>query len=277
PIAFTEAQRDFVSLTYRLNLKYDISASSNVYAGYAKGRRPNVLQFNSTQLEIMNAEKVHSFDAGFLWTAQQRFWFDMGVFYQLYNDFQTGKWIAGNYLTDNAGRATSYGAEITAKAALLKYLEIFGNYAYIHARFNDEDSDGNRQEYAGKTFRMTPENSFSIGFNAKIDVFGNLQIALTPTYSWKSHIWFDDSNDAVPENPSLARLEQDAFGLLNVNLAFRLHNPGLTLSVFGTNLTDEKYIIGAGNTGMMFGVPTYVPGLPRMFGARLTWKFACKD
>jgi outer membrane receptor protein involved in Fe transport len=273
---YKQVQRDFWSLTYRLNVKYDINEFSNVYVGYSKGRRPNVLQYNSAgQHEIMNAENLHSFDAGFKWTALQRFWFDAGLFYQLYNNFQTTKWdeTGANYLTADAGKATSYGAEITARAALTEYLDVFGNYAYIHARFDDTDSDGNKQEYAGKTFRLTPENSLSIGLHAKADITRNLQVIFTPAYSWKDHVWFEDSNDLQPADLSLARLEQDAYGLLTANLAFKLNKPNLTLSVFGTNLLDEHYIIGAGNTGMMFGVPTYVPGAPRMFGAKLKWKF----
>ncbi|GHT44785.1 hypothetical protein FACS189438_3150 [Bacteroidia bacterium] len=97
-----------------------------------------------------------------------------------------------------------------------------------------------------------------------------VQAIFTPTYSWKSHIWFDDANEDAMQDPTLDRLEQKAYGLLNANLAFRLDKPALTLSLFATNLTGEKYIIGAGNTGMMFGVPTYVPGTPTMF-------FACKN
>jgi outer membrane receptor protein involved in Fe transport len=274
PTDLKEIQRDFVSLTYRVNLKYDLSTSSNIYAGYARGRRPNVLQFNSAgQSEVMNSEKIHSFDAGFKWSAQQRYWFDFGMFYHKYNDFQTSKWDNSNYLVDDAGRATSYGVEATAKAVLFDFLDVFGNYAYIHAHFDDEDSDGAKQEYAGKTFRQTPANSFLLGLNAKANVAKGFQIVLTPTYSWKSHIWFEDSNDLQPADPALARLEQDAYGLLNLNLAFKFHKPRLTLALFASNLTDEKYIVGAGNTGMMFGVPTYVPGLPRMFGAKLKWLF----
>jgi outer membrane receptor protein involved in Fe transport len=150
---------------------------------------------------------------------------------------------------------------------------VFGNYAYIHARFDDEDNEGNKQEYAGKTFRQTPANSFLLGLNAKVNITKGIEAIFTPTYSWKSHIWFEDSNDLQPEDPSLARLEQSAYGLLNANLAFKFSKPRFILSLFASNLTDQKYIIGAGNTGMMFGVPTYVPGLPRMFGAKLSWHF----
>ena len=274
PTPYKKISKDFWSVTYRANLTYKINASSNVFAGYAKGRRPNVLQFSAAgESEVMNAENVHSFDLGYKWSTQQRFWFDVNLFYQLYNHFQTSKWDGANYLVADAGKATSYGVELTAKAALTNYLELFGNYNYIHATFDDEDSDGNPQEYAGNTFRQTPRNSFLIGLNAKADVSPNLQLVFTPSYSWKSHLWFEDSNAMQPEDPSLARLEQDAYGLLNVNLAANIKPLRLTLSVYAHNLLDEKYIVGAGNTGMMFGVPTYVPGTPRTIGAKLLWRF----
>ena len=75
----------------------------------------------------------------------------------------------------------------------------------------------------------------------------------------------EDANDAG--------IEQDAYGLLNATLAAFFKRQGLTVSLFGSNLTGEKYLIGAGNMGAMFGVPTFVPGAPRMTGAKLTWKF----
>ncbi|MDR3061338.1 MAG: TonB-dependent receptor, partial [Dysgonamonadaceae bacterium] len=168
---------------------------------------------------------------------------------------------------------TSYGAELTAKAALTDFLELFGNYSYIHARFDDKDSEGHPQEYAGNTFRLTPENSFSIGIHAKANLSGKFQALFTPSYSWKSAIWFEDSNELQPADPTLARLEQNAYGLLNANLAIKYLPGGITLSLFAHNLLGEKYLIGAGNTGMMFGVPTYVPGAPRMFGAGLKYAF----
>jgi outer membrane receptor protein involved in Fe transport len=274
PRADTTISESYLSLIYRFNLMYHINKDMTAFVGYSRGRRPTVLQFGSTGTpEEMQAERLHSFEAGFKWSAQQRFWLDAGLFYQRYSNFQTTKWVDGNYLTADAGRATSYGVELTAKAALTDFLELFGNYAYIHARFDDKDSDGSPQAYAGKTFRLTPENSFSIGLHATTNLSREIQLLFTPVYSWKSHIWFEDSNDLQPEDPTLARLEQPAYGLLSANLAVAYKSVGLTLSVFAHNLLNEKYLIGAGNTGMMFGVPTYVPGTPRMMGMKLKWDF----
>ena len=34
----------------------------------------------------------------------------------------------------------------------------------------------------------------------------------------------------------------------------------LELSFFAYNIFDEKYLVSAGNTGNLFGIPTFVPG-----------------
>ena len=39
------------------------------------------------------------------------------------------------------------------------------------------------------------------------------------------------------------------------------------------NITDEEYLIDAGNTGSQFGIPTYVPGNPRLYGMRVGYTF----
>jgi len=191
--------------------------------------------------------------------------FDASLYYQLYRNFQSSMWEGLNYLIVDVERATSYGAELSGRFVLNSYLNIFGNYAYAHATFDEKDSNGNPQGNAGNSFRLTPRNSFLFGFTAGADISQNIRIALTPAYSWKSHIWFEDANDEG--------IEQDAYGLLNANLSFQFKRQGLTVSLFGTNLAGAKYLIGAGNMGAMFGIPTFVPGAPRMAGGKLTWKF----
>jgi outer membrane receptor protein involved in Fe transport len=265
PVVNPKTEKSFSELTWRANLKYDIDARSNIYAGYSRGRRPNVLQYNSKgELSIIDAETLHSFDAGYRFLSRN-FMFDASVYYQLYRNFQSSYWEDMNYLIVDVERATSYGAEFSAKAVLNSYLNIFGNYAHAHATFDDKDSKGNSQGNAGNTFRLTPENSILVGFNAGVDISRNYRITLTPTYSWKSHIYFEDANDEG--------IEQDAYGLLNANLSLLFKKLGLTVSLFGSNLTGEKYLIGAGNMGAMFGIPTFVPGAPRMLGGKATWKF----
>jgi len=266
PVENPTTKKNFSALTWRASLKYDLDNRSNVFAGYSRGRRPNVLQYNSVgELSIIDAETLHSFDAGYKFVNRD-FIFDASLYYQLYRNFQSSFWEGMNYLIADVEKATSYGVELSAKAMTNSYLNVFGNYAYANATFDDNvDSDGTPLGNNGNTFRLTPRNSFLIGFNAGTDITRNTRITLTPTYSWRSHIWFEDANDKG--------IEQDAYGLLNANLSLLFKQQRLTASLFGSNLTNEKYLIGAGNMGAMFGIPTFVPGAPRMVGGKLTWRF----
>ena len=53
--------------------------------------------------------------------------------------------------------------------------------------------------------------------------------------------------------------------------------PAISLSFYARNILEEKFLVSAGNTGSLFGVPTFVPGIPRMFGTKLTWNFKVKE
>ncbi len=266
PIGEREVKESWNGLAYRASLKYDLGPNSNLFAGYSKGRRPPVIQFNAMgKSEIMSQETLHNFDAGIKSALGSRFWFDATAFYQLFRNFQTNAWTENNYLVRDAGKATSYGAEASTRVALLHHTSLFGNYAWIHARFDSIDSQGNPQEYVGNQFRLTPEHSFTAGIDARFPLIRGVWFFAVPSWSWQSHIWFEDAN--TPE------LDQKAFGTLNGNTGVILTGPGVTLSVSGTNLLGEKYLISAGNTGTLFGVPTYIPGPPRMISGKITWRF----
>ena len=153
------------SVNWQGGLQYKFDENTNIFANYSNGRRPKILQF--TQLatpQLLNAERVNNFEAGVKAIYQQKIYIDVVGFYEKYTDFQTKSMIAGQYLSIDAGKATSYGAEASLKVSLLKGLELFGNYAYLYSTFDNTDKDGAQQEYAGKTFSLSPKHSFTMGF-----------------------------------------------------------------------------------------------------------------
>jgi iron complex outermembrane recepter protein len=260
------------SFNWQAGLQYKITEYSNVFINYANGRRPVVLQFTAIGTpEVLPAENVDNVDAGLKSSIAGKIFIDAVAFYQKYNDFQSRAWIADpetgefNYVTVNGGKATSCGVETSINASLLKGLNVFGNYAYLNATFDDENQNGSEQEYAGNTFRLSPNHTFSLGFNAQIPLTSGVQAFITPSYAYRSHYFFEDAN-----TPGL---EQPGFGLLNINLGIEFEQPKLSLIFFGTNLLNEEYLISAGNTGSLFGVPTFVPGPPQMLGTKISWMF----
>jgi outer membrane receptor protein involved in Fe transport len=175
-------------------------------------------------------------------------------------DASTGEF---NYIVKDGGKASSYGAEANFKYSIINGLQLFGNYAYIHARFAGTDVNGARQEYANNIFRLTPEHSFAFGVNVRIKIASELYLFGIPSYSFKTKIFFEDANTAG--------LEQNGYGLLNFNGGVEVKK--VKISLYVSNMLGEKYIISAGNTGSLFGDPTQIPGAPRMFGTKISWKF----
>ena len=267
-----QISKNTFSVTGKAGLQYKFNEYGNVFANYSRGRRPNVLQFTSTGKEqILDAEILDNFDAGFKASFFERVFIDAVGFYQKYKNFQSSAWVANpesgefNYIIIDGGKATTYGVETSVNVAVFKQLELFGNYAWLHSAFDSTNTDGLEQEYAGNSFALAPEHSFAAGFNAQVNITKNMQIFVSPSYSYKTHIYFTDANTEG--------IDQEAYGLLNINGGLKLAEPKLMLSVYATNLLGEEYVTSGGNTGSLFGIPTFVPGSPTMFGAKVTWAF----
>jgi outer membrane receptor protein involved in Fe transport len=60
-----------------------------------------------------------------------------------------------------------------------------------------------------------------------------------------------------------------------VNLRAGVQDPGGKWQLLGyaTNLFDKAYVLDAGNTGGAFGIPTFIAGEPRYFGAAFSIKY----
>lgn len=266
PSALQEISKNTLSVTGKAGLQYKFNEYGNVFVNYSRGRRPNVLQFTSTgEKQILDTEILNNFDAGLKASFFERVFVDVVGFYQKYKNFQSNAWKDNNYIVIDGGKATTYGTEASVNVAVVKQLEIFGNYAWLHSAFDSTNTDGLAQEYSGNQFSLAPEHSFTAGFNAQINLTKNMQIFVSPSYSYKTHIYFTDANTDG--------LDQEAYGLLNINGGLKLAEPKLMLSIYATNVLGEKYVTSGGNTGSLFGVPTFVPGAPQMFGAKISWMF----
>lgn len=272
-------KENFTSWVGRFALNYSITDDWEVYGTVSKGRRPNVIQYNmkpkndgtfiSTYVpEVLNEEIVYSYEAGLKGlTLGSRLYFDVAGFYYKYSNFQTSAVDLQSLqiVTKDAGNATAYGAETSLKFQATKAFSVFGNYSYIHAEFDKADSDGQAQEYAGNTFRLTPKHSFSLGFNYTKDINENLQYFLRPSFAFKSKVFFEEDN--------LETESQGDYGLLNYRTGLTFPKQKINVAFFMNNAFDKDYIIDAGNTGKSFGIPTYIAGMPRTYGVELSLKF----
>ena len=265
------ANDSYWSWVGRAALNYMIGRN-NVYVSVSRGRRPGVLYFNNDpkDFETLDPEIIYSYEGGVKGSLMQgRLNYDFCVYYYDWYNYQTSVFNAttSKYEYDDAGRAHSLGLEASLSYSPCRYLNIFGNWSYIEGKFNDKDDNGNVQRYAGNRFRLTPKNSFAVGFDLSVPTGQNASFYFRPTYSWKSKVFFEESNE--PE------LTQDAFGLLNFTAGYRFQ-PGKVyyeIGAFGKNVLDEKYVVDAGNSGRQIGFPTYVGGSRSVVGMMFKIEF----
>mgnify|MGYP006344425071 CR=1 FL=1 len=75
-----------------------------------------------------------------------------------------------------------------------------------------------------------------------------------------------------PTSQNQPGIEQDGYGLFNLRAGWKF-NQRWDVAVWGNNLADEEYLIDAGNTGILFGIPTVIAGPDRSYGVTLRAKF----
>lgn len=262
------ASEDFNSVVGRAVASYRFTDALNGYASVSRGRRPSVVQVDGEGAEVIDAEIVWSYEAGLKGEANGgNFLYDVAAFYYDYSNFQAQVENPNPppfFITADGGNAHAMGVEAALINRFSDTLTGFFNYGWIDAGFNANDDDGNPQALAGNRFRLTPEHTVALGLDWRMPFGAGHDVYLRPNYTWRSQVYFEDDN--------APGIEQDAYGLLNLNLGVTLAN-GWDLQAYARNLTDEAYLVDAGNTGALFGIPTYIPGAPRTYGVRFAYRF----
>lgn len=188
----------------------------------------------------------------------------IGVYYQKYDGFQVSVVQPdGTTRTQSAGTATNLGVEAEIAIRASDWLQVFGNVGYIDGGI-DKDSTF-APTFSGARFRLQPEWQAAGGFTINAPIGGGARFFMTPTVTYRSKIFFE-----LPNHP---RTSQGPVTLVNIRGGVSFADDKYELSAFMRNVTNKNYLLDAGNTGGAFGIPTYIPGEPRFFGAAFTARF----
>jgi iron complex outermembrane recepter protein len=269
---------DDSGLTWRLVGRYAPSDNASVYVSYARGRRPDVISANApttpmaaAKFDVVAAETVDSYEAGAKGKLiDGRLYLSGAVFRYDYDNFATSFRQGAQIVTLNAGKAKAYGFEGEARLQAGDYWTLFTTYAYNHARLESGARKGNR-------FRLSPDQTYSVGAAFSREALGG-KLTFTPTYTWRSKMFFDDDNDRSDLSSSALFPDtkvdefQNAYGLLNVRLGFGAVDERWKVEAFVENLGDVHYLKDAGNVGDSFGIPTFIAGKPRFMGVGVTFR-----
>jgi len=263
------ASDSFTSAVGRAVASYRFGDGINGYASVARGRRPDVISVDAFGSEVIEAEIVNSYEIGIKGNLfQQRLLYDLAAYYYDYSNFQTTVQDPQTtlFVPANGGNAHASGVELSLIYQAGERFNAFFNYAFSDASFNAVDDDGNAQQLAGNRFRLNPEHSAAAGLDLTLPLSSGAAFYLRPSWNWRSQVYFEDQN-----TPGI---EQAGYALYSLRAGVRFGQAQRwDLSAYVDNATDKDYLIDAGNTGRLFGTPTFVPGTPRLYGLRLSGRF----
>lgn len=179
-----------------------------------------------------------------------------------YSDIQVIVFRGIAPITENAARGKIVGGELELTVLPAEGWRLDAGLGFLDARYTSVEPGSAVRP--GDRFVNSPEWSLNAGAEYGFPVAGG-RLSFRADTLWRSKT----ANDAV-NTPGLL---QDDRGLLNARITFSLTEPALTFFLFGTNLTDERYIISGTADVPTFGIVEAIWGRPREFGigAELTF------
>lgn len=272
------ADDSFFAVLPRFNALYRVSDDVNVYGTISKGRRSPVVQLNAARnaagtvvpnINSVAEETVWNYEGG-IKAAAGPVSGSLGVYYQVYNDFQVSIAqldAAGNptgaFVTASAGSASNLGVEAELAVRVTDWFQAFGNFGYISGGIDEDGAFS--PAFSGARFRLQPEFQASGGFTINYDLGNGARFFATPSITHRSRIFFE-----VPNNPLIA---QGPITLVNARAGVSFADNRYEIAGFIRNAFNENYLLDAGNTGGAFTIPTFIPAEPRFFGVQFTARF----
>ncbi|MGY6550603.1 MAG: TonB-dependent receptor [Erythrobacter sp.] len=272
------ASDTFFAVLPRFNALYRIDDDVNVFATVSKGRRSPVVQLNAARDGLGNPvpninnvaeETVWNYEVGTKFVSG-RISGSVGVYYQVYNDFQVAipqvdanGDPTGAFETASAGTASNLGVEAEVFVRATDWLQLFGNFGFIDGGIDEDGAFS--PAFSGARFRLQPEWQASGGFTINYDLGNGARFFATPSITHRSRIFFE-----LPNDPLIA---QGPVTLVNARAGVSFNDNRYEIAAFIRNAFNQDFLLDAGNTGGAFGIPTFIPGEPRFFGLQLTARF----
>ena len=261
----------------RANALLRVTDDINVFATISKGRRSPVVQVAARRsgttvlpnVQTIAEESVWNYEGG-VKLASGGVSGSLGVYYQVYNDFQVS--VAqrdangnptGAFVTQSAGKASNLGVEAELAVDVTDWLNVFGNVGYIDGGIDRNGAFS--PAFSGARFRLQPEWQAAGGFTINKDLGNGARFFATPSVTYRSRIFFE-----VPNNPLIS---QDKVTLVNARAGISFGDDRYEVAGFIRNAFNEDYLLDAGNTGGAFGIPTFIPAEPQFYGIQLTARF----
>ena len=246
-------------ITGNLKLSWYVNDSMMLYGSYATGFKSGGTNTDRIWFflpQLFDAEKSKSAEIGFKGDLGDRFRLSAAIYQTDFEDFQANSFTGTGFNLQNAGDLEVQGIEVEWTWQALDNTSISGYYAHNEGEFKtfEQGTCWNTATFhmliqdpgfnpstgtcsrGGEAIPYNPEDRFNLGITQNIPM-GNNEMFIRAEYSWLSEQTTDGDNDPFTN--------QDDFGILNLRLGMNIDSWNSTVTLWGRNVTDERYFTGS--------------------------------
>ena len=240
------AKDDWSQLSYDLSANYTLENDLNVYAsiqsGYQGGQfpaRPYCLFGNPECFVASDNITAVNYEIGMKGEVTSNFNMSIAIFNTNYDDlpYQVSTTSEGGFDTRNlVVSQTSRGIEWESTAYLTDNFSIHTSLGYI-------DVDVDEKDGVKPVAPLTPKVTASISPSYEFVMANGAEVKARLDYSYRDKMYGEPSSDQ-------GRMTQvDSRSLINFDVSYSPSNADWTVSLYGRNVTDERYDDARLNTG----------------------------
>ncbi|MBU2195701.1 MAG: TonB-dependent receptor [Alphaproteobacteria bacterium] len=276
-LAFGDNTINETRLSGNAALSYDLgpgTAYASIANSYKSGGFNGEVQNNANHFAdagLFAAESVTAYEVGYKATPTDALTWTVAGFWQDYDAPQArifvnfplpdGSSITSNSLS-NLDAATVYGAEADVTWRATDALTLEAGLTLLDTEI-DQSSDigGNAAAFDGNPLPFASDASATLGARYEFALTQGVDASLAAHAKYRGDYYLD------PEG--LEARMQAAFTTLQAEAAFTFDNTGVSVTLWGRNLTDEDYALSGYG---LIGYNTFRSD-PRTYGLRLDYSF----
>jgi iron complex outermembrane receptor protein len=263
------------AVTPQVGVEYQWTSDLMVYASAARGFKAGGFNGRASDAFVasipFNSEYVWTYEAG-----AKTEWFDRhllvdgAVFYSDYTNMQlltvvpdntTGGAVAA--IVQNAGRARLEGAELQSTFIPIDRLELDLNLGYLEASYT---------QLAANVTGITLQSKLPKAPKWTLTFGGNYEWQLgTGSLNLRTDVSYRSTVQEVSNNSPL--LVQPGYWLVGANLRYQLASAPWSVSLYGRNLTNTRYMTNGLDALSSVGIAGATFGRPREYGVRIDYDF----
>lgn len=277
--------------TWLLSLEYKPNRDALLYAKYVRGYRQGNVSVTQYGLETWGPEQVDTYEIGVKASFNGPIRGNVNIA-AFYNDFKDQQLLIATVPCTtislpqcpfvpgaasgiaNAGSSTITGVEIEGMIEPFEGFNLQGAYTYLDTKINSITVPavppiGFTALFtapAGGRIPFSPKHKLSITAGYILPLDRNIgEVVVSATYTYQAEMF-----GTLASRPTEQVLPAQNQLNLNLNWGDIVGKP-IDLALFVTNVTKEEY--RTFTTGSSFGFDALITNQPRMFGARLRYRF----